>query len=145
VGPALALPSSRSSSPTIPREREVIYERERERSESPLDRTSPLKRVQVVLGPDSTLDTTVHLELDIEEDVEGQLEELSRLKILGHFNVAEQHFQTNLRDYSDVPPVAVEYAEMLLQQGAYKRLKELLLKQELKPLVCLVQGLRLRE
>lgn len=106
-----------------------IYE---EREISPVRDGASLKGVQVVLGPESDRDTTVHLELDIEGDVESQLEEFSHLKRLGNFTAAEQYFQNDLYEYLDVPPVAVEYAEMLLQQGAYQRLKDLLQKQELK-------------
>lgn len=127
---------SRPRSPSPVRSRERVRDEEiiiRRRSQSPTPaQPSPLKGVQVVLGPDqSSLNTTVHLELDIEGDVESHLEEFSRLKRLGHFHAAEQYFQSNLHDYLDVPPVAIEYAEMLLLQGAYKRLKELLLRKEL--------------
>ncbi|KAI9739959.1 MAG: hypothetical protein M1818_005015 [Claussenomyces sp. TS43310] len=117
--------------PIRPGYREGAGRKERSRSASPVRGPAFLKEVQAVLSPHSTLDTTISLELDIEEDLEGQLEEFSRLKRLGHFKAAEQYFQSNLRDYVDLPPVAVEYAEMLLRQGAYKHLKELLLKKQL--------------
>lgn len=103
----------------------------RSRSTSPIS-PSPVKGVSTILGPDSNQDTTVHLELEVEEDLESELEEFSRLKRLGHFKAAEQHFQNTLRDYIEAPPLAVEYADMLLQQGAYKRLRELLETKELK-------------
>ncbi|RFU35427.1 hypothetical protein B7463_g893, partial [Scytalidium lignicola] len=82
--------------------------------------------IEAVWVPSLNRDTTVHLELDIEEDLETQLEEFSRLKRLGHFKAAEHYFQTNLHDYIDIPLVTVEYADMLFQQGAYKHLIHLL-------------------
>lgn len=72
-------------------------------------------------------DITVHLEMDIVDDVESLLEEFSRLKRLGHFKAAEQYFQANLRSFRDFPPVTVEYADMLFEQGAYGRIQGLTL------------------
>ncbi len=143
----------RASSPAAVRERDIgrdiEIERVRERDREPPLRAiisnriyeerenslvrggAPRKGVQMVLGPESDQDTTIHFELDIEGDVESQLEEFSHLKRLGNFHLAEQYFKTNLHEYLDVPPVAVEYAEMLSQQGAYQRLTDLVQKKEL--------------
>lgn len=79
-----------------------------------------------VLSPSSTRDTTVHFQMDIQEDVESQLEEFSRLKRLGHFAAAEQYFQNYLAHFLPLRPVVNEYAEMLLEQGAYRRALEFL-------------------
>jgi hypothetical protein len=62
----------------------------------------------------------------VEEDVDGQLEEFCRLKRLGHFKDAEEYFQSQLLGQIKNLPVAVEYAGMLLEQGAYKRIDELI-------------------
>ncbi|KAE8441515.1 hypothetical protein EG329_004903 [Mollisiaceae sp. DMI_Dod_QoI] len=94
---------------------------------------SLVKGTQAVLGPSLNRDTTIHLQLDIEEDLESRLEEFSRLKRLGNYSAAEEYFQGNLQKFTDVPPVSVEFADMLLTQGAYKRLKELRQKNKLKP------------
>jgi hypothetical protein len=116
------------------REREEVYiiDNYYGKKKDPPGRDRPsLKGVQVVLGPESVGNTTVHVELDIEGDIESHLEEFSHLKRLGRFTAAEQYYKHNLYEHRNVPPVAVEYAEMLLQQGAYQRLKDLLQKQEL--------------
>ncbi|RAK98288.1 uncharacterized protein BO80DRAFT_165888 [Aspergillus ibericus CBS 121593] len=76
--------------------------------------------------PSMTKDTTIHYEMDIVEDVGSHLEEFSHLKRLGHFHAAEQYFQDSLSDFMGLPPVAIEYADMLVEQGAYKRLHHVL-------------------
>jgi hypothetical protein len=102
---------------------------------APVIPTGPslLKGTQAVLGPSLNRDTTIHLQLDIEEDLESCLEEFSRLKRLGNYRGAEEYFQGNLQKFIDIPPVSVELADMLLTQGAYKRLKELRQENKLKP------------
>ncbi|KAL2010815.1 hypothetical protein VTN00DRAFT_3533 [Thermoascus crustaceus] len=87
--------------------------------------------VQTVLNPSTAGDTTVHFELDVAEDIEGYIEEFSYLKRLGNFEAAEKYFQSNLQDYIDILPITVEYADMLLEQGAYKRLVDFYDKQTL--------------
>ncbi|KAH9898747.1 hypothetical protein F4778DRAFT_782854 [Xylariomycetidae sp. FL2044] len=64
-------------------------------------------------------DLTVHLNMDIEEDLSESLEELSRLCRLGHFTIAKQFFADELQHHIDKPYVLVHYADMLLQQGNY--------------------------
>ncbi|QKX55122.1 uncharacterized protein TRUGW13939_02214 [Talaromyces rugulosus] len=96
---------------------------------SPLATKAPTalaQDVQNVLSPSSTRDTTVHFQMDVQEDVESQLEEFSRLKRLGHFAAAEQYFQNYLAHFLPLRPVVNEYAEMLLEQGAYRRALEFL-------------------
>jgi hypothetical protein len=94
---------------------------------------SLLRETQAVLGPSSNRDTTIHFQLDIEEDLESRLEEFSRLKRLGNYKGAEKYFEDNLQKFIDIPPVSVELADMLLTQGAHKHLKELRHKNKLKP------------
>lgn len=80
--------------------------------------------VQNFLNATSRNDITVHFEMEVGEDLDSWLEEFSRLKRLGHFHVAEQYFDDNLRDLSGILPVAIEYTDMLVEQGAYKRLRQ---------------------
>jgi hypothetical protein len=75
---------------------------------------------EAVLAPSKTKDVTVHVELSIVEDLDGLLETFCCLKRLGHFLAAEQYFKENLQRYLEVPPVMIEYADMLLEQGNYK-------------------------
>jgi hypothetical protein len=82
--------------------------------------------VPTIWNTSTRQDTTIHFNLDIEEDSEEPLEEFSRLKRLGNFKAAGEFFQANLFGYiEDSPYVAVEYADMLLEQGDYERLFEL--------------------
>lgn len=92
---------------------------------------SSLKDASLVWTPSNPQDTTIHLEMAIEEDIESYLEEFSRLKRLGNFTAAEQYFQSHLSDYLGLAPVAVEYADLLLEQGAYKRLNEMVRRKDL--------------
>lgn len=80
--------------------------------------------MQNIWNPKSRNDITVHFEMEVGEDLDSWLEEFSRLKRLGHFHAAEQYFEDNLRDFSGILPVAIEYADMLVEQGAYKRLRQ---------------------
>ncbi|KAL4970499.1 uncharacterized protein BDV14DRAFT_195186 [Aspergillus stella-maris] len=69
-------------------------------------------------------DMTIHFDMDVAEDVDSLLEEFSRLKRLGDFCSAEQHFRDYLEIYADMLPVIIEYADMLVEQGSYSRLNQ---------------------
>lgn len=109
-------PSRRRSSPHIEpvRAKSIL----RERVQSPA-RESLLEDADVIWNPSSSRDTTVHLEVDIEDDIEGYLEEFSRLSRLGHFKEAEQRFEQNLIDNIRSEPVLLEYMDMLSNRGDY--------------------------
>ncbi|KAJ0414172.1 hypothetical protein BJY00DRAFT_305776 [Aspergillus carlsbadensis] len=81
---------------------------------------------QTILNPATVKDVTVHFDMNATADVGVLLEQFSRLKRLGHFQAASQYFDDNLRDFTEVLPVIIEYADMLVEQGAYQRLKEFL-------------------
>jgi uncharacterized protein HemY len=70
-------------------------------------------------------DLTVHLDLDISDDLEGDLEALARLSRLGDGKGARQFFAKNLHEHIDNPYVLVCYAEVLMQQGDYKAMTDL--------------------
>ncbi|OBT76364.1 hypothetical protein VF21_03650 [Pseudogymnoascus sp. 05NY08] len=84
-------------------------------------RGSSSDAVNVIWNPSSPRDTTVHLELDVEDDIESRLEEFSRLVRLGHFKEAELHFERYLVDHIDLEPVLLEYTDMLLDRGNYTK------------------------
>lgn len=90
------------------------------------------EQVQAVLCPEVKRDTTVHFELDVGLDLEDHLEELNRLKRIGHFREAEEYVQSYLQDYLHVPVVAFEYSDLLLEQGAYQRFSTLCLQKILR-------------
>lgn len=70
-------------------------------------------------------DTTIHVELEVTEDFDEELEEFSRLVRIGNFRVARSFFDEHLCSFADNPYVFVQYAEMLLAQGDYKSIQSL--------------------
>ncbi|KAI0202089.1 hypothetical protein F4808DRAFT_449825 [Astrocystis sublimbata] len=77
------------------------------------------RNVDGILTPNSG-DLTVHLTMDVEEDLENHLDEMSRLSRLGHFLPAKAYFDENLQHHIDNPYVLVQYADLLLRQGDLK-------------------------
>lgn len=67
-----------------------------------------------------TSDNTIHFSLDIAHDIEGHLEEVSRLRRWGHFKEATEYFAEALEHHLDLPRVALEYADLLVDQGSYQ-------------------------
>ncbi|KAH7418911.1 hypothetical protein BKA64DRAFT_763792 [Cadophora sp. MPI-SDFR-AT-0126] len=106
---------------------------QRERAPSEETSSFAVTGTEAILGPSVKRDTTIHLQLDVEHDLESRLEEFSRLKRLGDFLGANKYFEANLQEFIHISPVSVELADMLLAQGAYKRLKELRMRNELNP------------
>jgi hypothetical protein len=64
-------------------------------------------------------DSTIHFSLDVADDIEGHLEEVSRLKRWGHFHEAIEYFTANLKHHLDLPLVFLGYADLLVEQGSY--------------------------
>jgi hypothetical protein len=77
------------------------------------------QEVDGILTPNSG-DLTVYLTMDLQEDLEDQLDELTRLSRLGHFSSAKEFFNENLQHYVNNPYVLVQYANLLLHQGDFK-------------------------
>ncbi|GAT23637.1 similar to An02g08790 [Aspergillus luchuensis] len=96
----------------------------------PLSQDEPQNINSNIWTPSSTKDTTIHYEMDIVEDVGSLLEEFSRLKRLGNFQEAEQYFQVSLSAFMDLSPVTIEFADMLVEQGSYRRLHRVLLQHQ---------------
>ncbi|KAJ5890364.1 uncharacterized protein N7473_006592 [Penicillium subrubescens] len=61
----------------------------------------------------------MHLEMDICLDVNDDIEQLSRLNQLGHFNEAICLFHERLASHVDFFPVTAEYADLSLEQGNF--------------------------
>ncbi|KAJ5817102.1 hypothetical protein N7447_009335 [Penicillium robsamsonii] len=80
---------------------------------------------QATLSSSSQKDVTLHFNLDFVDDIEGHLEELARLKRLGHFHDAVDYFNFNLQQHLNLPLVMIEYADLLQEQGAYRKLLDL--------------------
>lgn len=71
-----------------------------------------------------TRDVSIHLQIEVEEDGEGKLDEFVQLKRIGDFRAAVAYFEENLSENFEHLPIAVEYAEMLFEQGAYQSIIE---------------------
>ncbi|KAJ5086834.1 hypothetical protein NUU61_008141 [Penicillium alfredii] len=92
------------------------------------------ENVQAIFSPDfDQKDVTLHFTMDIAEDIEGALEELARLKRLGHFKEAQEYVATHLDHHLNLPLVAIEYADLLRQQGAHRQLHDLRNRRHLLP------------
>jgi hypothetical protein len=60
-------------------------------------------------------------------DISQDLERLSRLNRLGHYNEAEKLFKARLASHLDFFPVVAEYADLLLEQGCFGTLERFVL------------------
>lgn len=60
------------------------------------------------------------------DDVVGNLETFTRLSKAGHFERANLFFERKLKPYSDEIPVAAQYADSLIDQGAFRTAEEFL-------------------
>lgn len=121
-----ALPGRTFSSPRVRRaaspKRNNTTATERERAGDTVTNTAV--EFQAVYNSSHARDVTVHVELELYEDVAQELlEEFSRLTRVGHFRHAKSFFDENLRAFMDNPYVFVQYAEMLLTQGDYRSIQ----------------------
>lgn len=77
---------------------------------------------QLVRVPD-TGDTRLEIECDIEEDIEGALEDFVRLSHTFQFAKAQEFYVECLSSHEAWFPVSAEYAEFLCLQRQYGELK----------------------
>ncbi|KAL4882488.1 hypothetical protein BJY04DRAFT_41666 [Aspergillus karnatakaensis] len=89
------------------------------------------QRLEDIWGPETTRDHTLHFDMQVVEDVDSLLEELARFKRLGYFSAGVQYFRDKLEPFSEMAPVAIEYADLLMEQGAYGQLDRFLLSQRI--------------
>ncbi|KAL3457693.1 hypothetical protein BJX64DRAFT_245329 [Aspergillus heterothallicus] len=85
-----------------------------------------VKTAQTIISPDICKDSTIHFDMDVTDDIGAILEDFSRLKRLGYFEAAARYFDENLVEFMDILPVAIEYADMLLERGDYHGLDQFL-------------------
>ena len=71
-------------------------------------------------NPFGNTDTTIHLALDVQDDLDSALDDLSRLSRLGDFTSARALFHEALESHLDKPQVLIRWGETLLRQGDYK-------------------------
>lgn len=82
-------------------------------------------RVDGVWDPGQSKDLTVHMNLEITDDLDEELEQFCHLYKTGCFLEAHSFFDESLADYMHKPHVFVMYATMLLRQGSYHEICEL--------------------
>jgi hypothetical protein len=68
----------------------------------------------------------LNTEFDIVEDIPAELEDFIFLARLGCFEEAREMFQQILRPHEGFFPVVAEFADMLLEEGRYVELSQLL-------------------
>jgi hypothetical protein len=71
-------------------------------------------------------DPITSFEVDVEEDIPGELEAFIRLNRLGRYSEAKAFFEETLRPHADQFPIFIEYADLLLEQGNFSSLREFL-------------------
>ncbi|KAI1421220.1 hypothetical protein F5Y12DRAFT_39986 [Xylaria sp. FL1777] len=98
---------------------ELLGTSRRHRPQSQQLENKLIRDVDGILTPSSG-DLTLRLTMDLEEDLEDRLDEMSRLSRLGYFSSAKEFFQEHLRHHIDNPYVLVQYADLLLHQGDFK-------------------------
>ncbi|KAI0450094.1 hypothetical protein F5B21DRAFT_508524 [Xylaria acuta] len=82
------------------------------------------RQVDGIIDPSRNTNITIHLELELYDDLDEKLEQLAYLSRLGHFAAARKFFTENLQDQIDRPYVVIQYGELLLSQGDYKTLEQ---------------------
>ena len=84
------------------------------------------RRVDNVYDPSqATRDLTVRFDMEVEEDWGPDLEAFCRLRRLGRFREAKQHFKARLQHLSTIPYLWVQYADMLQAAGDYEAVRRM--------------------
>ncbi|PHH89870.1 hypothetical protein CDD83_5075 [Cordyceps sp. RAO-2017] len=77
------------------------------------------------MNPQAPQDMTLHMSLDVTDDLDGLLEEYSKLWRLGHFDSAQALFKDRLEHFLDNSYVLTQHGQCLLQAKAFTQLAEL--------------------
>ncbi|GLA57973.1 hypothetical protein AtubIFM54640_005775 [Aspergillus tubingensis] len=70
--------------------------------------------------------TNLSFELELEEDFESEIQHFSKLSRERNYAKAHEFFDSVLKKHIGFFPVAVEYADMLYEQGCYRQLSKFL-------------------
>ncbi|KAF4865432.1 hypothetical protein CGCSCA2_v001449 [Colletotrichum siamense] len=84
-------------------------------SEEELHSSKPSPPVDVHVDPKNRRDITLHLDMDVTEDIEEELEQFSKLRRIGHFNEAKRYFEEHLENCIDNAYVLDQYGQFLLE------------------------------
>lgn len=89
------------------------------------DELDPVQQTIHIIDGHHISNMTTHMSLEAEDDVEGLLEDASRLRRLGHFNAAISLFEQHLSHHLEDLYVRVQYAQCLFEGMQYKKLDHL--------------------
>ncbi|KAF5518721.1 hypothetical protein CGCA056_v009539 [Colletotrichum aenigma] len=95
--------------------REVKRRRDKRESEKELHTSKPSPFVDVHVNPKTRRDVTLHVDMDVNEDLEEELEEFSKLRRIGHFEAAKRYFEDHLESFIDNSYVLDQYSQFLLE------------------------------
>lgn len=87
--------------------------------------TDNVQPATLSINPAEASDVTVHLSLDVHENLENTLEEMSRLRRLGHFKKALSLAEVEVKPFLRNRYVLVQYAQLLMDAGRYKDIARL--------------------
>ncbi|KAK3313325.1 hypothetical protein B0H66DRAFT_642895 [Apodospora peruviana] len=92
---------------------------------TPNEPIAPLSKTDAVWSLSSERDVTVHLELEVEDDMEANIQVFTRLRRIGDFKRANQFSKQYFQPTSHIgSPELVEDLSMLLSQGAFNDLSK---------------------
>lgn len=115
--------TEKENSTEIVRERVPVSVSSSTASSSDEDSDSDIPHQYVLVSASQVQsDSTIHFSLDVADDIEGHLEEVSRLKRWGHFQEAIGYFTANLEQHLDLSLVRLECIDLFLEQGSYHQL-----------------------
>lgn len=89
------------------------------------DELDPVQQTIHIIDGHHISNMTTHMSLEAEDDLEGLLEEASRLRRLGHFTAAVTLFEQHLSHHLEDLYVRVQYAQCLFEGMQYKKLDHL--------------------
>ncbi|KAK1961526.1 hypothetical protein LY78DRAFT_662032 [Colletotrichum sublineola] len=107
----------------VPGQKREVVTRKRDNMES--EKEPHADKPFFHIDPKAPQDVTLHLEMDVTEDIEEELEEFSRLRRMGHFNAAKQYFEEHLESCIDNAYVLDQYGQFLLEISDIHTLTEL--------------------
>ncbi|KAH9242627.1 hypothetical protein K456DRAFT_1716338 [Colletotrichum gloeosporioides 23] len=90
-----------------------------------MGKSSSFDLVGAYVNPHAPQDITFHLEIEATEDLEEDLESFSRLRRLGQFTAAVNHFRRRLLNSLDNTYVLVQYGQFLLESSDVNGLSQL--------------------
>lgn len=92
---------------------------------SPSKRSALIKSTEIRINTVEPQDVTVHMSLPLRDDLEGVLEDFSRMRRLGRFREALELFDDQLAHFVDNRYVLVQYGLCLYEGGQLVLLSEL--------------------